>query len=89
MHSASHAEIRCQQRGIPPLVIDLLLRFGCHAHDHDGAEVVFFDQRARRQVKRYAGGLIGKLSQHFDSYAVIADGRIVTAGTRYKRVNRE
>lgn len=89
MHSTSHAQIRCQQRGIPPLVIDLLLRFGSREHDHQGAEIVFFDQRARKKIKHYAGGLIGKLSEHFDSYAVVAGGHIVTAGTRYKRVNRE
>lgn len=89
MKTTVHANIRCQQRGIPPLVVDLLLEFGRREHDHAGAEIVYFDQRARKRIETYAGELIGKLSSHLDSYAVVAvDGKIITSGIRYKKINR-
>lgn len=87
MKPTAHGTIRCQQRGIPALVVDLLLRFGRREHDHRGAEIVFFDRRAKKRIESYAGGLIGKLSEHLDSYAVVSDGEIVTVGVRYRKVN--
>jgi hypothetical protein len=38
-------------------------------------------------VSRLSGGLFGKLNEHLDSYAVVANGKIVTVGARHKRVN--
>lgn len=87
MNVTAHASIRSQQRGIPPLVVDLLLQFGCREHDHSGTEIVYFDRRSKKRIEGYAGGLIGKLSEYLDSYAVLADGKIVTVGARFKRVN--
>ena len=87
MNATAHASIRSQQRGIPPLVVDLLLQFGCREHDHSGAEIVYFDRRSKKRLESYAGGLIGKLSEHLDSYAVLAGGEIVTVGARFKRIN--
>ena len=87
MKATVHANVRSQQRGIPPIVVDLLFRFGRREHDHAGAEVVYFDRRSRKHIESYAGGLISKLSEHLDSYAVLADGEIVTVGIRYKRIN--
>lgn len=84
-----HATIRSQQRGIPPIVVDLLLQFGRCEHDHNGAEIIYFDRRARKRVENYAGGLFSKLSSHLNKYAVMADGKIVTIGTRYKRINHK
>ena len=69
-------------------MIDLLLRFGRREHDHQGAEIVFFDRRAKKEVESYTGGSIGKLSEQMDSYAVVSDGCVVTVGVRYKKINR-
>jgi hypothetical protein len=88
MITTVHADIRCQQRGIPFLVLDLLLQFGHHEHDHAGAEIVFFDRRAKKRIERYAGGLIRKVHDYLDSYVVVADGVIVTVGHRHKRIRR-
>lgn len=88
MKATAHAAIRCQQRGVPPLVIDLLLQFGQREHDHRGAEIVYFDRRSRKRIENYAGGLISKFSEHMDSYVVVADGKIITVGSRFKRVKR-
>jgi len=51
MKATNHATVRCQQRGVSPFVLDLLLRFGRRQHDHAGAEVIFFDRRAKKQVE--------------------------------------
>lgn len=87
MKRTSHATARAQQRGIPPIVVDLLLRFGQIEHDHAGAEILYFDRRSKRRVESYVGALFGKLSEHLDSYAVVANGQIVTVGVRYNRIN--
>ena len=83
-----HAGVRAQQRGISPLVVDLLFQFGKREHDHAGAEIVFFDRRAKKEVESYTGGSIGKLSEQMDSYAVVSDGYVITVGMRYKKINR-
>jgi len=87
MKATAHSIIRSQQRGIPPIMLDLLLQFGCREHDHSGAEIVYFDRRSKKRIESYAGGLISKLSEHLDCYAVVADGEIVTVGVRFKRIN--
>ena len=88
MKSTTHATARGQQRGVSPFVIDLLLRFGRREHDHEGAEIVFFDRRAKRDVESYTGGSIRKLSEQMDSYAVVSEGCVITVGVRYKKINR-
>jgi len=85
----THASIRGQQRGVPPLVLDLLMRFGCREHDHRGGEVVYFDRNSKKHIRSYVGGVMGKLSEYLDSYAVLVDGQVVTVGARYRRVNRQ
>lgn len=87
MNMSHHAAIRSQQRGVPPLVVDLLLQFGRSEYDGRGGEVFYFDHRARKRVQAYTGGHLGKLSGEMDAYAVVANGKVVTVGTRYKRVN--
>lgn len=86
MKITEHAAIRSQQRGIPPIVLDLLLQFGCHEYDHVGAEIVYFDRRSKKSVESYTGGLISKLSDHLNSYAVLDGGTVITVGTRFKRI---
>jgi hypothetical protein len=88
MRATTHASTRCQQRGVSPFVVDLLLRFGRREHDHKGAEIVFFDRRAKKEVESYTGGSIGKLSEQMDSYAVVSDGCVITVGVRHKKINR-
>ena len=82
-----HAATRAQQRGIPPLVVDLLWQFGTREHDPHGAEIIYFDRRARKRIEQYTGGTVGKLHEHLNTYAVIAGGQVITLGTRHKRIN--
>ncbi|MDA8256708.1 MAG: hypothetical protein M0Z99_13895 [Betaproteobacteria bacterium] len=50
-----HVQARLQQRGIPPMVLESLLDFGHEAHDHHGSRIVYFDHRARQQLRRQVG----------------------------------
>lgn len=84
-----HAEIRCQQRGIPPFVVDLLLQFGRQEYS-SGAEIIRFDRKSRKAIRRYTGGVMPKNFDKYDNaYVVFRDGHVLTAGHRYKAVKRK
>lgn len=86
----SHAATRIAQRGIPPLVLDLLCQFGASERCKD-ADKLFFDKQSRRQLKRYLGGerSLKLLEPWLNTYAVLGDdGKVVTAGQRQKRITR-
>ena len=82
-----HAKTRCQQRSIPLMLVDLLLRFGATERAPGKADKVFFNKAARKQIKAYAGPLAGQLDQHLDIYAVVSeDGSVITIGHRQERI---
>ncbi|WP_027776737.1 hypothetical protein [Paraburkholderia caledonica] len=84
---SKHAAVRLQQRGIAPLVIDLLLQFGATEKSGDGTTRHYFDKPARRRLRSYAGRLASLLEAHLDCYAVVgAEGRVVTAAHRTTRI---
>lgn len=87
LNKTVHMHTLAQQRGIPPLIIDLLLEFGVEEHDGRGAEICYFDNKSKKKIQTYAGGLLGKLSQELNAYAVVDGGTVITVGTRYKRIN--
>ena len=81
-----HGVSRSRQRGVPPLVVDLLFQFGARERSADGTEILFFDNRSRKRVQTYVGSLIGKLNEQLNSYAVVAGDQVITVGTRYRRI---
>ncbi len=86
MNSTKHARDRMQQRGLPPIVIDLLLKFGIWTY-RGGAIVRHFDRRARRKADEYTGGLLGRNGKWSDAYLVVSqEGSIITLGHRYSRI---
>ncbi len=87
MYLSKHAIDRTQQRGIAPMVIDLLLEFGTRELDGKGAEICYFDRRAKKRLESYAGTLLGKISEALDAYAIVAGEKVVTVGIRLKRIN--
>lgn len=87
MMTTHHADVRARQRGIPPLILDLLLEFGSREHDARGAEIVFFDRHAKKYIEKHTGGLFSKLNEHLDAYAVLSGGKIITVGPHLKRIN--
>ncbi len=62
MDITQHASKRVRQRGIPPILLNLLLDFGKSEPAGDGAAKIYFDKAARRRVKAY----LGPISRQFD-----------------------
>jgi len=84
-----HASLRSQQRGIPRILVDLLIDFGAQADAGYGARKLFFDKQARRRIHAYAGPLASLLDEHLDVYAVVgADMQVITVGHRTERIRR-
>ena len=76
----SHAKDRLQQCAIPPIVLDLLHRFGTSTRC-DGADRPFFDKSAIRRLKAHLDGDPGLrvVEAWLRVYLVVADnGRILT-----------
>ena len=89
MHLSEHASKRSHQRAIPPLVIDLLLKFGTSQSVGDGSSKLFFDKKSFRAVKAYAGPLARMLDEHLDLYAVVAaNSTVITVAHRLERIRR-
>lgn len=86
----SHARVRMQQRGVPPLILEWLLQYGATAYDGHGARIRYFDKHAKQQIRRAKGDVVlRRLHELFDSYAVVSeDGAVVTVGHRYRRAKR-
>jgi hypothetical protein len=84
---SKHAAVRLQQRGIAPLIVDLLLQFGATERSGRDTTRYYFDKPARRRLRAYAGPLARVLEAHLDYYAVVgADGTIVTTAPRLARI---
>lgn len=89
MNLTHHASKRAQQRGIPPIMLNLLLDFGTSEPAGGGASKVFFDKAARRRVKAYAGPLASQMNDFMDVYAVVGpEGQIITAAHLTERIRR-
>lgn len=85
-----HAETRIQQRGIPPMVIDLLMQFGS-ASRCGGAERLMFDKLALRRLRRHLGGDRGLklIDRWLNIYAIIGDnGQLVTVAHKHSHFYR-
>jgi hypothetical protein len=82
-----HAVTRCQQRGIPSEVVDVLLTFGRRRFRH-GAEICFMDQSSRRQAEETLGRLrFARIVDKLNSYVVLSDeGTLITAAPRRRRL---
>jgi hypothetical protein len=82
-----HASIRQQQRGIPGYVIDSLITYGKVNHDHHGAEILTFPKAVRQKLRNtLPKSTYVALESHFNCYAVICEGVVVTVGHRTKKI---
>lgn len=82
-----HARSRMQQRGIPPSLVDRVLRYGREVHDHHGAIVVMMDRAARTRMARDGESRGVALDRLRGVYVVLAtDGTIRTVGHRTRRL---
>lgn len=81
-----HASIRCQQRAVPPVIVEWILDFGVVKHDHRGAEIRFLDKRARKRLGGTVGeSVVNRLNEYLDAYVVTKGPMVITVGHRYKR----
>lgn len=86
----AHARVRAHQRGIPPLLVDLLLEFGSVTREPSGVDRVAFDKAAKRRLRAYCGGLAASLEGPLAGiYGVLNDADVVvTVGHRIQRFKR-
>jgi len=85
-----HAQRRMQQRGIPPLIVDLLDEFGA-SERCVGAERLYFNKAARSRLSRAHGaGGTAVIDKWLGVYAVISDtGALITVAHRRRRLKRK
>ena len=87
---SKHAQERMQQRAIPPLVLDLLYRYGREQHQNGGT-VLFFDQHSRRKALCALKDTLQRFDKVSDTYVVTAadNGKAITVGHRTKRIRQK
>ncbi|MBF0185960.1 MAG: hypothetical protein HQM06_16445 [Magnetococcales bacterium] len=89
-----HAQVRLQQRGIPPLISDWLDCYGREEHDGHGAIILFFDKKSIRYLEQNIGSrtvdkVLANSSWRY-VYKVVStgDGCTITIGHRDSRIWR-
>jgi hypothetical protein len=87
----THTTIRAQQRGIPPLIDQLLEAYGQEQHDGHCAVILYLNKASVRRMERDMGRRpVERLAEWFDAYKVrTTDGHTITVGHRYRRTWRK
>lgn len=78
---SKHAEIRAQQRGIPPLIDEFLDLYGCEQYDGHGGVIIFLDKSSIRRMEHDMGREpVRRLSTWHNAYKVKSstDGCTIT-----------
>lgn len=89
MDISKHASARQQQRGIPALAIDLVMRFGCEEPAGGGAVKYSLNKEGWRRLQSYAGSIASRIAEHMDVFVVMSgDGKLITVGHRTERIRR-
>ena len=86
-----HAQIRMQQRGIPPLIGLWLEEFGEEEYDGHGGVRRFFSRKSIRAMERAFGHQpVSRMAEFLDVYVVESsrDGQLITFAHQTKRVRR-
>src|SRR5258708_5110964 len=89
--NSKHAEIRAQQRCIPPMIDQLLDLYGQEEHDGHGAVILYLNRDSIRNRERDLGRRpVSRLAEWFDAYKVKStDGHTITVGHRPGRLWRK
>lgn len=88
MNLTAHAQARCQQRSIPPLVREWLVAYGSEVRSH-GATKRFFDRAARRRLAASVGAeVVDRMGDLLNHYLVEDGPVVITAGIRTRRIRR-
>ena len=92
MSLSRHAQIRAQQRAIPPLIEQWLDAYGEEDYDGHGACRLFFSKASIRRMERDFGcAPVRKMSEWLNAYKVedSQSGQIITIGRRYRHWRRK
>lgn len=86
-----HADIRAQQRCIPPMMDQMLDLYGQEEHDGHGAVILYLSKDSIRHMERDLGRRpVSRLAEWFDAYKVkTLDGLTITVGHRTRRLWRK
>ena len=91
MSMSLHAQVRSQQRSIPPLIIDWLVEYGEEDFDGRGGIRRYFNKESRRKLEQAFGRRpVRRLGELLNSYLVesVDTGIIVTVGHRIGKCGR-
>ncbi len=88
--NTKHAEKRAQQRGIPPMVDQLLDLYGQEEHNGHGTVILYLSKNSIRNMERDLGRRpVSRLSEWLNAYKVKSiDGLTITVGHRTRRLWR-
>ena len=81
MNLSQHAFERSNQRGIPPVAIDLILEFG-EVEFHKGREIFSLGKKGLRKAQHYLGKLDKGYSFLLKGMYVVVDGDTVITAAR-------
>ena len=84
---SAHARTRTQQRAIPKLVVNWLIDFGAETSTSGGCTVRYFDRPAKRRLEHAVGReAVSRFKDKLSCYLVERDGKVITVGHRYHRI---
>ncbi|MBD3377598.1 hypothetical protein GF406_21395 [candidate division KSB1 bacterium] len=78
MDISKHAEIRCQQRGIPKNSIDLILQFGTPLCKPGGVIEYKIYKKNKSQIQAHLKKLIDRLDKIENKAVLISDNQVIT-----------
>ena len=79
----THATVRSQQRGVPPLISNWLIDYGNEVFDGHGGVVRYFSSQSIRNMEREIGKApLQRMSEYLRCYLVQSslDGAVITVG---------
>ncbi len=82
----THAAVRSQQRGVPPLISSWLIDYGSEVFDGHGGVVRYFSAQSIRDMECEIGKApLQRMSEFLRCYLVQSsqDGRVLTVGKRH------
>ena len=86
-----HAQVRSQQRGIPPLIDQWLDFYGIEEYDGNGAVIVYLCKSSIRSMEKDLGKRpVSRMSEWLNAYKVrTTGGETITVGFRRNRIRRK
>lgn len=79
-----HAEARLQQRGIPPLMLPVVMAYGVEQYQKGGTTVWSLPKASAKRLRRELKELLNRMDALSDTYFVEDEaGTVITAGHRH------